>query len=321
MVQLLESIKVISFEKTSSLSSPRFWLSPGTVSVEQLDSSYTHYSPDAFLPVEQWRILNSVEQELLCRVSQSDCLDISKYIGIVSLPDYVLEPFEALGVSLAVSDRDCQLLSREAAYQQAVRQLVNWLLPLSVAKQELIIHNINVNPPGLVTVTYDRVSNHYIGLHLDSWDGLPLEKRHLSTNRICVNLGLEERYLLFVNLTLIDMFHFLSVGSLDNTSILGFQERQTELRQLYRSSPSLLQSIPATSIRARFLQLFSDYPVIKVRISPGEAYIAPTENMIHDGCTLGKNFADVVLTIRGYLRLPTFRDNQVIGGDNQITSR
>ena len=48
-----------------------------------------------------------------------------------------------------------------------------------------------------------------------------------------------------------------------------------------------------------FMRCFPDYPVIRLRIAPNEAYIAPTENIIHDGSTLGKMYFDICLTIRG----------------------
>ena len=65
------------------------------------------------------------------------------------------------------------------------------------------------------------------------------------------------------------------------------------------------EKIQAESIRELFLSNYPDYPVIKIRVSPGEAYIAPTENMIHDGCTINKQFFDVIMTIRGNFNLPS----------------
>ncbi len=50
------------------------------------------------------------------------------------------------------------------------------------------------------------------------------------------------------------------------------------------------------------MKRYPDYPVIKVRVAPGEAYIAPTENMIHDGSTVGKQYPDIHLTLFGYFR-------------------
>ena len=34
----------------------------------------------------------------------------------------------------------------------------------------------------------------------------------------------------------------------------------------------------------KFFTFFPNYPITKLRVRPFEAYIAPTENIIHDGC-------------------------------------
>jgi hypothetical protein len=46
-----------------------------------------------------------------------------------------------------------------------------------------------------------------------------------------------------------------------------------------------------------------DYPVVKLRIRPGEAYIAQTENLIHDGSTLGQRGFDLAFMADGFFTL------------------
>ena len=46
------------------------------------------------------------------------------------------------------------------------------------------------------------------------------------------------------------------------------------------------------------------YPVVAIEIAPGEAYIAPTEDLIHDGCSEGMKNNDVCLTMLGYFSRP-----------------
>jgi hypothetical protein len=48
-----------------------------------------------------------------------------------------------------------------------------------------------------------------------------------------------------------------------------------------------------------FFETFPDYPVVRIRVAPGEAYIAPTENMVHDGSTDEQSQIDVTLTVLG----------------------
>ena len=41
-------------------------------------------------------------------------------------------------------------------------------------------------------------------------------------------------------------------------------------------------------IGREFMERFPDVPVVRCRIGPGDAYIAPTENLVHDGSHSGK---------------------------------
>ncbi|MGF9763987.1 hypothetical protein AAII07_53635 [Microvirga sp. 0TCS3.31] len=119
--------------------------------------------------------------------------------------------------------------------------------------------SLTIDPPNLLTVSNDRRSGLYVGLHIDYWDALPLEKRQLSRSRLCVNIGNTKRYFLLVNLTIAQML------------------------ELLESKGDQAELIEPAHIGQRFLVENPGYPVIRLRIEPGEAYLAPTENMLHDG--------------------------------------
>ena len=55
----------------------------------------------------------------------------------------------------------------------------------------------NANPANLKTVTINHDIKRFNGLHVDNWDGLDLDARHLATNRICINIGKGCRYFRF----------------------------------------------------------------------------------------------------------------------------
>ncbi|WP_145832119.1 hypothetical protein [Bradyrhizobium huanghuaihaiense] len=57
------------------------------------------------------------------------------------------------------------------------------------------------------------------------------------------------------------------------------------------------------SFEQTFMERYANVPVIRCRLSPGEAYIAPTENLIHDASSEGEKTADVNFTIRGEIEL------------------
>jgi hypothetical protein len=133
------------------------------------------------------------------------------------------------------------------------------------------------NPPGFRTVTYDAAAERFIGLHIDDLDALPLAERAGSTNRLCVNLGRCARYLLFVNLSC---------------------ARMAELLARHRAGPDY-SAWRSTPLIHAFLATFPGYPVLRLAVRPGEAYVAPTENMIHDGATDGMTADDEQVTVRG----------------------
>jgi hypothetical protein len=289
MLKLLESIKVIDYNSDSSCSKSRLWINSGTIQSIKSKSFATLYSNNAFIPFESWREAKKDEKKLL----YVDSIDVASYpnpsthIGIIAIPQEALVPLEELGVSFVQSIEDCQMLVSEAAYQQAVDNILQYLQPLCISDRKFIVHNIATNSTGLNTVTYNPEEQCFIGLHLDSWDRFPLEKRHLSTNRICINLGFEDRFFLFINLTLMDIFYLLNVNELDEAPEFSLKNRQERLRQYYFSNPSNQLKTQPDYLRQMFLHQYPHYPVVKVRVSPGEAYIAPTENII-----------------QGHLRLP-----------------
>lgn len=54
-------------------------------------------------------------------------------------------------------------------------------------------------------------------------------------------------------------------------------------------------------IVSAFFQAYSNEVVFRLRIKPLEFYVAPTENMIHDGSTLGQTSSDKAVFVRGYI--------------------
>ena len=109
--------------------------------------------------------------------------------------------------------------------------------------------------PGLPTLTIDPRSALLIGLHLDNWDRLPVGLRHTSRNRASLNVGPVPRALLFVDLD-------IATG--------------------YR--PDVVPDTETT--RKRLIEADPPPAVLRLLVPPGWAYIAPTENLVHDGSSL-----------------------------------
>ena len=54
-----------------------------------------------------------------------------------------------------------------------------------------------------------------------------------------------------------------------------------------------------------FLTQFPKTPVYRLKIKSGEAYIAPTENIIHDGSSLYQDNLDLYITAFGMFSVPS----------------
>lgn len=130
-------------------------------------------------------------------------------------------------------------------------------------------------------MTVQPETNELIGLHLDDWYGFALADRARAPNRICINLGREDRFLLFLN---------MPIGKMCE-----------EVDRACGGKATLADG--GTSIGRMFMSLFPSYPAFRARIRPGEAYIAPTECLVHDGSSIEMSTMDVSMQIRGRFEL------------------
>jgi hypothetical protein len=127
--------------------------------------------------------------------------------------------------------------------------------------------------PRMTTQTM-RDDGHRLGLHLDNWDRLPAAQRHTSRNRASLNLGPEPRWFLFVD------FDVTSVHAPDQVPDTG-----SARLLVHRCSP------PPS--------------VVRLRVPPGWAYIAPTENLLHDSWSLGQRTGSTHVPALGHFTPPT----------------
>lgn len=111
------------------------------------------------------------------------------------------------------------------------------------------------------TVNYPAGGGLRIGMHLDNWDEQSCATRLDSRRRLMVNLGPSARWLI--------------VGSADAVMIC---------QELYPEDYA--DRYPHTDDVAPFVQL-GLMECLRIRIEPGEGYIAPTELLVHDGSTSG----------------------------------
>ncbi|MFD7861343.1 hypothetical protein [Streptomyces sp. NPDC059783] len=117
------------------------------------------------------------------------------------------------------------------------------------------------SPGNWVTTTEDSATGRRIGLHVDNFDRLPYHRRHQGRRRLCLNLGPGPRYLL-----------------------IGDHDVQQICRAIH-DAPQ--QHYPHTEDIRRYLAAGHPLRCLRIRLDPGDGYIAPTELLPHDGSTAG----------------------------------
>lgn len=117
------------------------------------------------------------------------------------------------------------------------------------------------SPGNWTTTTEDSTTGRRIGLHVDNFDRLPYARRHQGRRRLCLNLGPGPRYLL-----------------------IGDRDIQQICRMLHAD---LDRHHPHTEDIRRYVAAGHPLRCLRIRLDPGDGYIAPTEFLAHDGSTAG----------------------------------
>jgi hypothetical protein len=222
------------------------------------------YEGGARVPREPWRRPTAEEAQRLITTEISH--DLANSVAIVRVP-------------IDLSRDDCEVI-RNVTPETLETALLRPLRRICELGEPLHCIGASENPPNLKTVTINRDVGRFNGLHVDNWDGLDLHSRHLAANRICINIGKSDRYFLFLPVSLMGMASLLA----------------TEM------GPDWETPRRYTVIGRQFMERFPDMPVVRCRLGPGEAYIAPTENLVHDGSSIGQSEIDEQFTIRGHIR-------------------
>jgi hypothetical protein len=223
------------------------------------------YEDGARLPREPRRRPTEAEAESLILTEVPSNMATS--VAIVKLPgEFSIDRQEAM--------RSGKIESLEINLLQPLRTICELGEPLHCIGP-------SKNPAILKTITINHDVGRYNGLHIDNWDQLDLDSRHRATNRICINIGQDDRYFLFLPISLMEIASVLSK----------------------EMGPEWEAPARFTLIGRQFMELFPELPIIRRRLAPGEAYVAPSENLVHDGSSGGQSHVGEQFTIRGHIRL------------------
>ncbi|WP_283132813.1 hypothetical protein [Rhizohabitans arisaemae] len=117
------------------------------------------------------------------------------------------------------------------------------------------------SPPGWLTTSEDTSIDRRIGLHIDNWDRLPYGSRLNSSRRLCLNFGPGSRYLLVCDRDIMEVCRVL--------------DRAQE------------HHYPHTDDVRHYVAEGHPLRCLRIRLEPGQGYIAPTEILPYDGSTSG----------------------------------
>ena len=134
------------------------------------------------------------------------------------------------------------------------------------------------NPPGSLYTGFDYSKKKLIGLHIDVHESLPVTEAFSGFSLLNINIGDCERYFYFVDLTPLELLKKVDI-SLENTD------------KIY--------NIAHYNLKNKFFEKFPNYPILRLKILPDQAYIATTQAIIHDGGVNTMGFPDFTFLIPG----------------------
>ena len=272
---LLEDIRFPQRLSDGSAVSSRIQINSGTIvasSCSRIEKKYTSW---ARIPKSKWRALSVDEELSLISYKDNDETDVQ----LIRFPERVVGNIRVTKSSETATYKTKEAfstLTTSKEYLAHLSELENYIKQYgTITKKALVCTNY----PRLITTTTDD-SKSMIGLHVDNWYRYPLSRRDKSPKRICINVGTDPRYLLLLNVRVNKMFDILE-----------------------RKGVKLHPSQVGTPLALAFMNEFPDYPVLRLRIEPEEGYIAPTENIVHDGSTIDMQSWDVAVHILGHFMM------------------
>jgi hypothetical protein len=160
-------------------------------------------------------------------------------------------------------------------YRSATSKMVQLCREAGVEDVKLLGHYYNA--PGGDSSSLGT-GDKWVGLHVDSWQSSQVSARGEGfPARLSINLAPETRHLQFVNLSLRQINSMIDYAGSDHPNEFVVQ----------------------------FLSAYPSYPVLKIAVQPCEAYIAPTETVIHDGTLRDRALFDAQVTLLGFLQART----------------
>jgi hypothetical protein len=244
------------------------WIHPGTEPAAEVDDGGEPYADGAYVPTRERRRLADDE---IASVSTSWHWPSSHCVSTFALDAAIVEEMRQPRLSAGAATPPFEAA---AEGERLWKRLCDYVPVTSIGPVAWL--GLSERPSGLRTSTFDIGCGRRLGLHLDSWDRMPLHHRHLARVRLCVNLGEGPRSLLFLPYDIKTI-----ADAVEANGIAAINAR----------------------LGSQFCAAFPHVPVFEVVVPPGHAYLAPTDNLIHDSCSEPSPTSDVTMAWLGLIGL------------------
>lgn len=233
---------------------------------------------NTFMPTSSWEHPTQNEENII--LLKSCHQQLNSYITIFKIPDLYTLPLLQLGINNFNSEEEIEKNIDSKQLKEVLNKLGEFVNEKYLKnKENLYPIGLQTGKPNLDSVSYHKEDNCYVGLHVDNWDYLPLFERHKSRSLLCINLGSQDRFLLYINLTLTQIVFLLN-------------ENNPTKKDFGNYDPD--------DLVIEFFDNFPEYPILKFKLQPTEGYITPIQNIIHEGSTKGSNCPDIYYMALGY---------------------
>jgi hypothetical protein len=239
------------------------------------------FSENAMKPKRDWRKITDKEYKLIVTESHKNP---SSMVSIHSLPSKIINLFKKLDLASSIHNNDAHSkFAQKKDIASLLSEALDSYLNRYSIKGHAKLHALVVMPTSLETTSFyysdkNPEVKEYLGIHLDTSTEFKVYNGRYAKNRILINLGAEDRYFLFVNLTVNQLYKKLQTVKINT------------------------KKIDVGNLGESFFKAFPNYPILKITLKPYEFYIAPTDNCLHDGTTMDKTKNDVSISFLGNFR-------------------
>jgi hypothetical protein len=271
---ITEGIKL--FLNNSSDIADRLYLSSGLQHMQDTSTDGYAYYKYAVTPKSPWSLVTGSTKKHLVTHQKPPIEEFSKNIIILTLPDELIDFVQKAGISDFKNKEEVLAFNQTPTFIEASEKLKAFACQYLFSPSRFSCYHFFVEKPDLSVVTIGERKER-MGMHIDNRGGVNIKDAELAPNIFLMNLGREDRYFIYIN-----------------------QPLETVKKMIETKNGAALDEFSNESLQYKFYQAFPDYPVVKIKIKPFECYIAPAENIIHDGSTEGNTNPSVKFLLEGY---------------------